>query len=195
MENKAVEELKALFQNIKDATFSGVGTSKWYPERSEEAYYRMEYSPEKFTLRHKSPSAPSELVVEVRYRSPDDLNCASIRLCMEGKVLKSYTTEEELSGFGSSDDALELLVKYLFKDPRYALVAAEAVREIETEEPNTKIYEIKVFDCTDFDALFGIKIIMELTLENGVLKMMRERNFLGSKEITSQNMDITFLFE
>src|SRR3989344_4559323 len=113
---------------------------------------------------------------------------------MEGRVLKSYTTEPELNKLASSDDGLELLVKYLLKDPRYALAAAESVREIETEKPNTKIYEIKVLDGTGFDEFFGPKVIAEIILENGALKMMRERKFLGSKEVTSQNMDISFLF-
>jgi len=129
------------------------------------AYYRMEYFPGKFKLRHKSPSSLQECLYDVQYCSIDDFNCASINVYLDQRLHGSYTTKEEIDKFGLSDDAAGFFIRYLLKDPRYVLAAAEVIIEIPTDIPNTKIYGIKAFDTTSFDPLFGIKILVLFILE------------------------------
>src|SRR3989344_3475405 len=176
------EKLKQLFDKLKNTTFMGIGLSKWYPEGNQMAYYRMEYSPGKFKLRHKSPSSLQECLFDVQYCSIDDFNCVSINIYLDQRLHRSYTTKDEIDKFGLSDDAAGFFIKYLLKDPRYVLAAAEVIIEIPTDIPNTKIYGIKAFDTTSFDPLFGIKILVLFILEGDALKMMGMKKFIGEKE-------------
>lgn len=191
MESKTIDELKQLVDKLRDASFTGVGTSKWYPQGSDTAYYRMAYSPARLVLRHKSPSGPIEERFEVSYFSADNYNIASVHIYAGEDLCKSYASEQELSEMCSvdNDGAARLLVVYLFNDPRVVLMATEAVRAIPPPDGFDKAYQVLVLRDP-----FGVTVICELFLKNGSLRMMRKKQFFGQNEITSQTMDISFQY-
>lgn len=204
MANNITEELKQLLSKLKKATFTGVGTSKWYPAGSQDAYYRMEYSPGKLVVRHKSLSEPDkEYRYKVWFRDINDLNFSSVEIYSGEKFFRKYS-EKELNINEDINDAnayevmrdelMGLLNMSGFKDPRWLIEATETAEEITTDKPNTKNYLIKSWDTVRMDPLFGIKILVELRVENSELKSMLVRKFIGEKEIKSQNMDITFTY-
>ena len=191
--DKIIEELEELCGRLGNATFTGIGTSKYYPPESKDAYYRMEYSPARLVLRHKSPSALIEERFEVTYRGIDGYNCAAIHIYADDRLYKSYASKEDFDNLYSSDEGQQLLIKYLFKDPRVALASAKTIREIPPPDTFDKAYQIVVLKNTH-DPNFGIVVIAEFFLKERVLCIMRLRKFLGKKEMTSQNMDIAFHF-
>ena len=193
MASRTIKELEQLFRKLSDVTFRGASTGKWYPEGSQTAYYHMEYSPARLVLHHKSPSASKEERFEVTYRSTDDYNCASINIYMGEELYRTYTSEEELQKLYSSDEGSRLLFVYLFNDPRIVLSATETASEIPPLDTFDKAYQIIAYKDS-FDPIFGITVMAEFFLKDGMLKMMRVRNFIGEKEIQSQNRDVTFEF-
>ena len=174
-------------RDLYNKTFTGEGVSKYYPKGSQKAYYRMSYSPAFLEIRHKSPWGPSEEKILVQYKSAEDMNFISIEFFLDGKR-QNIIFEDSLEKLENPE---EPLIKYLFLDPRVVLMSAEDVREIPIAEPG-KCHQIVALDLSELP--FGPKVVSEFFTNGLKLEKMRMRQFLGDKEILSQNMEILFSY-
>lgn len=184
-ENDTKKELLMIFNNLSHMTFRGVTTGKYYPKESEAAYYKMDYYPGRMNLRHKSLAWPHEERFDVTYNSNSNFNVSSLKVYVDGKIHKSLS-ENEISDF---IDLVRFMIVYLFKDPRVALFASEAIREITSPSDYDKAYRTLLLD---YSLPMSPATLAEFFIKHDELKMMRLRIFLGEAEITPQNTDVIF---
>jgi len=164
--------------------FTGEGAGKYYPRGSGTAYYRMSYFPAKMELRHKSPWSPGEERIVVQY-AEDFLDFKTIDFYLDNRHYKTLTGDKPYEG--DNDDGLGIFTKYLFNDPRLALMWAESIQPLPAEGSG-ECNAITVLDLPDY-----IKVVCDFfTDDRGQLTKMRIHQFLMGKEMRSQNMDIFF---
>lgn len=173
-----------VLRNLRTATFSGEGISKYYPKGSDNAYYRMSYSPARLEINHKSPWGPEVERIVVQYEE-NDMNPQIVEFYNDEALYKTLA----FSDIAESDEGFNFMVKYLFLDPRFALRCAEDVCKLPSEEPG-ECHAVIVLDIP----VFGKVVCDFFTNNEHQLTKMRIHKFLLGKEIYSQNMDVLFSF-
>lgn len=171
-----------VLKDLQVKTFTGYGVSEYYPKDSDNAYYRMLYSPARMELRHKSPWGSPEELVLVQYEE-NDMEPQTIEFLEDGKHYKTISVNDTTSG---NEENFGVMVKYLFKDPRFALRCAEDIKKLPAEEPG-ECHAVTVFNTP------VIKVVCDFFTDNDYrLARMYIHKFLLGKEILSQNMDVIF---